>query len=212
MEIRDRHHNHIPVYTDGSRDGNYVACATVFPLITVTAMRLNDSASIKSLEQITKLCCFQINSFYRPTFVSPSFTIYDAGTSFDWDGDTKVCLFTFCNKKKHPKKKPLFFVGCSAIMGLGVMKGKTLLPNRHWICLMPRLVYPIMILNTVSNDILFSLGKMIEMVRLRTSFVLSSQSSYRRCRKDEVILMSYQHRSYASDSFIYLDERSSTSM
>ena len=31
MEIRDRYRDYIPVYTDGSRDGNSVACATVFP-------------------------------------------------------------------------------------------------------------------------------------------------------------------------------------
>ena len=30
MEIRDRYRDYIPVYTDGSRDGNAVACATVF--------------------------------------------------------------------------------------------------------------------------------------------------------------------------------------
>ena len=28
MEIRDRYRDHIPVYTDVSRDGNYVACQT----------------------------------------------------------------------------------------------------------------------------------------------------------------------------------------
>ena len=49
MEIRDRYRDHIPVYTDGSRDG-------------------------------------------------PSFTSYEAGTSPDWNGDTKVCLFKFCHK------------------------------------------------------------------------------------------------------------------
>ena len=41
---------------------------------------------------------------------------------------------------------------------------------------MPRLVYPIMILNIVSANIFIPLGKMIGMVRLQTSFVLSSQS------------------------------------
>ena len=45
MEIRDRYRDHIPVYTDGSRDGN-VACATAFPSNTVISMRLPDSASI----------------------------------------------------------------------------------------------------------------------------------------------------------------------
>ena len=61
MEIRDRYHGYIPVYTDGSRDGNDVACATVFPSNTVISMRLPGSASvftaevwaiIKALEQI----------------------------------------------------------------------------------------------------------------------------------------------------------------
>ena len=28
--------------------------------------------------------------FYRLNFVSPTFTIFEAGTSLDWDGDTKV--------------------------------------------------------------------------------------------------------------------------
>ena len=31
MEIRDRYRDCIPVSTDGSRDGNAVACATGFP-------------------------------------------------------------------------------------------------------------------------------------------------------------------------------------
>ena len=40
---------------------------------------------------------------------------------------------------------------------------------------MPRLVFPVMILNIVSTSIFFPLGKVIGMVRLRTSFILSSQ-------------------------------------
>ena len=50
MEIRERYHNYIPVYTDGSRDGNYVACATVFPSNTVIFTRLPDRASIFTAE------------------------------------------------------------------------------------------------------------------------------------------------------------------
>ena len=38
-------------------------------------------------------------SLYRLTFVSPSFTSYEAGTSPDWDGDTKVCLLKYCQKR-----------------------------------------------------------------------------------------------------------------
>ena len=41
------------------------------------------------------------------------------------------------------------------------MKRQTLLPSLHWICLVPRLVYPIMILNIVSANIFFPLGKMV---------------------------------------------------
>ena len=78
MEIRDRYRDHIPVYTDGSRDGNAVACATVFPSNTVISMRLPDSASvftaevwaiIKALEQIkistaSKYIVFRVSKLY----------------------------------------------------------------------------------------------------------------------------------------------------
>ena len=99
----------------------------------------------------------------------PSFTIYEAGTSLDWDGDTKVCLFKFCIKNT------LYFVGYPAILALRVMKGHSA-ASLHWICLMPGLVYPVMILNIVSTNTFFPLGKMIELVRLQTSFILSSRS------------------------------------
>ena len=50
MEIRDRYGDHIPVYTHGSRDGNSVACATVFPSDITFSMRMPDSASIFTAE------------------------------------------------------------------------------------------------------------------------------------------------------------------
>ena len=108
MEIRDRYRDHIPVYTDGSRDGNAVACATVYPSNTVISMRLPDSASvftaevwaiIKALDQIKISSASKYIVFYRLTFVSPSFTSHEAGTSPDWDGDTKVCLFKYCQNR-----------------------------------------------------------------------------------------------------------------
>ena len=102
MEIRERYRDYIRVYTDGSRDGNAVACATVFPSNTVISMRLPDSASvftaevwaiIKALEQIKE-------SFASYTlFLQTHFTSYEAGTSPDCDGDTKVCLFKYCQKR-----------------------------------------------------------------------------------------------------------------
>ena len=80
-----------------------------------------------------------------------------------------------------------------------VTKRQIQLPSLLWICLIPRLVYPTLILtiqltNIYLIHIYFPLGKMIGMVRSWTSFILSSQSweilqsSYRRCRKDEVVL------------------------
>ena len=50
LEIRNKYLDYIPVYTDGSRDGNSVACATVFPSDTELSMRLPDSASILTAE------------------------------------------------------------------------------------------------------------------------------------------------------------------
>ena len=35
-------------------------------------------------------------TFFLQTFVSPSFTIDEAGTSLNLDGGMKVCLFNFC--------------------------------------------------------------------------------------------------------------------
>ena len=47
-------------------------------------------------------------------------------------------------------KKTLLFVRYPAILALRAPKRQTLLPSPHWICLVPRLMYPIMILNIVS--------------------------------------------------------------
>ena len=69
---------------------------------TVISMRLPDSAFIftaeiwaiiKALEEIKYSVASKYIVFYRLTFVSPSFTIYEAGTSLDWDGDTKFFFF-----------------------------------------------------------------------------------------------------------------------
>ena len=38
------------MYTDGSRDGNYLACATISPSNTVISMKLSDSGSIFTFE------------------------------------------------------------------------------------------------------------------------------------------------------------------
>ena len=66
--------------------------------------------------------------------------------------------------------KTYFFVRYPALLVLGITKRQTKLPN------LPRLVYPIPLLNIVSVNIFFPLGKMMGMVRLRTNFILSSWS------------------------------------
>ena len=53
VEIQDRYCDYIPVCTDGSREGNYVPCGTVFPSNTVISIRLLDSASIFNAEILT---------------------------------------------------------------------------------------------------------------------------------------------------------------
>ena len=78
-------------------------------------------------------------------------------------------------------------------MALRAMKRQTLLPSLHWICLVPRLVYPIVILNIVSANIFSqTLGDWNGAVASKLHSVKSVlgywQSSYRRCRTDEVVL------------------------
>ena len=55
VEIRERYRDHIPVYTDCSRDGNYVACTIAFPSNTVISASIFTAeiwAIIKALEEI----------------------------------------------------------------------------------------------------------------------------------------------------------------
>ena len=132
-----RDSDYIPVYTDGSRDGNAVACATVFPSNTVISMILPDSASvftaevwaiIKALEQIkdfisSKYIVFTISlwclrDLHHMKLEHPGMVI-------------RKYLFKFC----------LVFVWYLAILALRAMKNQTLLPSLHWICPVPRLVF-----------------------------------------------------------------------
>ena len=62
------------------------------------------------------------------------------------------------------------------MLALRVMKMQIQLPRLLWICLTLRLMYPLVILNIKSTSVFFLLGKMIGMVRLLTSFILSIRS------------------------------------
>ena len=111
MEIRDRYRDHISVYRWFT---GWKFCFHEIAWFIITA---EFWAIIKALEEKKK-------SFYRLTFVYPSFTIYKAGTSLDWDDDTKICLFKLCQKRRY------LFVGfLAAILELWVMKGQILLSS-----------------------------------------------------------------------------------
>ena len=87
------------------------------------------------------------------------------------------------------------------MLALGAMKRQTLLPSLLWICLLSRLVYPTLTLNTILTNIFFPLGKMIGMMRSQTSFILSSQSW--QCRKDEVVFChAYIGHTHLTHSYI----------
>ena len=178
MEIRDRYRDYIPVYTDDSRDGNAVACATVFSSNTVISMTLPDSASVFTAEVWAIIKALE--------------QIKDSTTSkYIVFTDSLSCLQALHHMKlEHPligmvirkcvffniAKKDIVFVGYPAILALRATKRRIQLPSLPWSCLVPKLVYPIMILNIVSTNISFPLGKMIGTVRSWTSFILSSQS------------------------------------
>ena len=102
IEIRDRYRDYIPVFTDCSRNGNSVACATVLPSDTVTSMRLPDSASIftsdvyvinKALEQIKDSVASKYIIFTDSLSCLQSLQYLKLEHSLDWDGDMKVRLF-----------------------------------------------------------------------------------------------------------------------
>ena len=160
-----------------------------FPSDTVLSMRLPDSsvftadvwAIIKAMEQIKDSIASKYIVF------TDSLSCLQALHRMKLEHPLIGMVIRKCVFLNVAKKKTCFFVGYPSIMALRAMKRQTLLPSLHWICLVPRLVYPIVILNIVSANMFFPLGTMIGMVRSRTSFILSSQS-YRRCRTDEVVL------------------------
>ena len=90
-EIQNRYRDYIPVYTDESRNENSVACATSFPSNTVYSTIFPDSASVirlllkpgQSLNRWKKIKMYlhqNILFLLRFMMVSPSFTIYEAGS------------------------------------------------------------------------------------------------------------------------------------
>ena len=142
--------------------------ATVFQLDTEFSMRLCDSASIFTAEiwAIIKALDEMKNT---------------SASKFIFFTDSLSCLQALLYMKlEHPligmvirkcvflniATKDIIFVGYPAMLASGLMKRQIQLPGLPWICLVPRLVYPTLILNSSSANISFPLGKMIGTVRL----------------------------------------------
>ena len=163
MEIRDRYRDHIPVYTDGSRDGNAVVCATVFPSNIVISMRLPDSASvctaevwaiIKALEQMKDSTASKYIVF------TDSLSCLQALHHMKLEHPLIGMVIRKCVILNIAKKDiGCCFLGYPAILALRAMKRQIQLPSLPWRCLVPRLVYPIMILNIYQRIYLFHLAR-----------------------------------------------------
>ena len=127
-------------------------------------------------------------------------TVYEAGTSLDWDGDTKVSFLYLPIKT--------FFVGYSAILALGAMKRQTLLPSLPWICLIWRLMYPILIFKQHINQYIFCTwqsdwnGAVTNKLHSVKPVLGDWQSSYRECRKDEVLCRACISHTHLTHSYI----------
>ena len=209
MEIRDRYRDHIPVYTDGSRDGNYVACAASD---TIISMRLPDSASIfsaeiwaiiKALEQIRDSVASKYIIFTL-TFVSPSFKVYGMVI--------RKCFFyfyyankdiTFCWVPSHVGIKGNEKADSTAKSALELPRVKVGVPNtdfKHHINQY--------IISTWQDDWNGAVANKLHSIKP----VLGDwQSSYSQYRKDEIVLCRARI-GYTHDPFVYLEQIPSTSV
>ena len=135
-----------------------VFTAEVFTAIIKALEQIKDSIASKYIVFTDSLSCLE--SLYYMNLEHPLIGMV-----------IRKCVFF-----NFAQKKTLVFVAYPATLALWAMKRQTLLSSLHWICLVPRLVYLIIIVIIVSANIFFPRGKMIGMVRSRTRFILSSQS------------------------------------
>ena len=96
------------------------------------------------------------------------------------------------------------------LSSLDIMNRQTLLPSLLSICLVSRLVYLILVLNTISAKIFFPLGEMIGMVHLQKRYSFCETSPGRLAvfiqvvQKERNCLVSCPHQSQTFDAFTYL--------
>ena len=196
MEIRDRYRDHIPVYTDGSRDGNAVACATVFPSNTVISMRLPDSASvftaevwaiIKALEQI------KISSASKYIVFTDSLSCLQALHHMKLEHPLigmviRKCVFlniakkyiVFCWVPSHTGIRGNEKADSAAKTALDLPRTKVGVPYTDFKYLIGQYIF-----STWQDD---WNGAVMNKLHSVKPVLGEWQSSYRRCRKDEVVL------------------------
>ena len=119
--------------------------------------------------------------------MSPSFTSHEAGTSPDWDGDTKVCLFKYCQKRhffcwvpSHTGIKGNEKADLAAKSSLDLPRAKVGVPYTDFKYLIGQYIF-----YTWQND---WDGAVINKLHSVKPVLGDWHSSYRRCRKDEVVL------------------------
>ena len=196
MEIRDRYREYIPVYTDGSRDGNAVACATVFPSDITFSMRLPDSASvftaevwaiIKTLERIKdsiaskcivftdSLLCLQ--ALHHMKLEHPLIGMV-----------IRICVFlniakkdiVFCWVPSHTGIKGNEKADSAAKSALDLPRAKVGVPYTDFKCLISQYIF-----STWQDD---WNGAVMNKLHSVKPVLGDWQSSYKRCRKDEVVV------------------------
>ena len=196
MEIRDRYRDYIPVYTDGSRDGNAVAYATVFPSNTVISMRLPDSASvftaevwaiIKSLEQIKDSIASKYIAFTDSRSCIQALHHMKLEHPLIGMVIRKCVFFNIAKKEKqmcwvpnHTGIKGNEKADLAAKSALDLPRAKIGVPYTDFKHLISQYIF-----STCQED---WNGTVMNKLHSVKPVLGDWQSSYRRCRKDEVVL------------------------
>ena len=196
MEIWDRYRDYIPVYTDGSRDGNAVACATVFPSNTVISMILPDSASVftaevwainKALEQIKDSIASKYIVF--TDWLSCLQALHHMKLEHPLIGMViRKCVFlniakkdiVFCWVPSHTGIKGNEKADSAAKSALDLPRAKVGVPYTDFKYLISQYIF-----STWQDD---WNGAVMNKLHSVTPDLGDWQSSYSRCRKDEVVL------------------------
>ena len=117
----------------------------------------------------------------------PSFSTYEAGTSPDWDGDMKMCLFIYCQKRhcfcwvhSHTGIKGNEKADSAAKSFLDLPRAKVGVPYTDFKHLMSKYIF-----STWQDD---WNGAVMNKLHSVKPVLGDWQSSYRQCRKDEVVL------------------------